>query len=342
MRYATPRGFSHAWTSRKGVTISHANGTLRHYISIARPDHWVKHFFILPGILSALILAPRLLELGTVIFNCLVGLASACLIMSANYVINEWLDAESDRNHPEKINRPGAAGLLKPHWVYFEYGALIVVGMALAYSVNHTFLLASFMLLVSGIIYNVRPIRSKDRVYIDVISEAVNNPIRLMLGWFMISSNTIPPLSLVVSYWAGGAFLMAAKRLSEYSFIVTQKGAEAAGLYRRSFAYYSVKSLTISCFVYALTSSFGIAVFLVKYRAELIFIFPVMIVLFSYYLHLAMQPVSIAQKPETLHKDWRLMVIVVTLVAFAALFAFIDIPLVERLIQSRFVGLNLD
>jgi decaprenyl-phosphate phosphoribosyltransferase len=319
-----------------------ANGNLRHYISIARPDYWVKHVFILPGILAALILAPQLQELGTVIFKCLVGLLSACLISSANYVINEWLDAESDRNHPEKMNRPGAAGLLKAHWVYLEYSGLVVIGMALAYFVNHIFLLASITLLVSGIVYNVRPIRSKDRVYVDVISEAVNNPIRLMLGWFMISSNSIPPLSLVASYWAGGAFLMSAKRLSEYSFIVAREGAEAAGLYRRSFAYYSTESLTISCFVYALTSSFGMAVFLVKYRAELIFTFPVIIVLFNYYLYLAMQPFSIVQKPEALHKDWRLIVIVVTLMASLTLFSFIDIPLAERLIQSRFIGLHLD
>ena len=33
-----------------------------------------------------------------------------------------------------------------------------------------------------GIIYNVKPIRSKDIVFIDVLSESVNNPLRFLLG----------------------------------------------------------------------------------------------------------------------------------------------------------------
>ena len=316
-------------------------GAWIHYLSIARPDHWVKHVFILPGIVLALALAPTL-ETGKIFLNCALGFAAACLIASANYVINEWLDAEDDRNHPEKLSRPSAAGLVQARYVYAEYVLLLAAGMALALTINSVFAVISAAFAVSGVTYNVRPFRTKDRVFLDVISEAVNNPIRLVMGWAMVSSNTVPPLSLIIAYWAGGAFLMAAKRLSEFRFIVQERGVEAPGLYRRSFNYYSVESLTISCFSYALASAFGIAVFLIKYRAEFIFIFPVIIVLFGYYLHLGFQPASVAQKPEHLHRDWRLMALVGVLVAVATACTFVDFPLVERVIQSRFVTLQFE
>lgn len=308
----------------------------RHYVYIARPDHWVKHVFILPGIVIGIALSP-ILPVTNILFNCVVGFVSACLVASANYVINEWLDAASDKHHPEKSSRPAANGLLRAEYVYLEYAILAVLGIGLAYMVNMLFLQVSLALLISGITYNVKPFRTKDKVYVDVLSEAINNPIRLVMGWAMVSSHSIPPVSLVAAYWAGGAFLMAAKRLSEYVFIVSKNGDDAPGLYRRSFVFYSVESLIISCFVYALTSAFGIAVFLIKYRAEFIFTFPVIIVLFAYYLHLGLKPVSVAQKPEHLHNDGRLMFIVLLLVVVSVACAFIDLPQVERIIQSRFV-----
>ena len=34
--------------------------------------------------------------------NIFLGILSICLLASSNYVINEWLDAEFDKFHPEK------------------------------------------------------------------------------------------------------------------------------------------------------------------------------------------------------------------------------------------------
>ncbi|MDR3642628.1 MAG: hypothetical protein P4L74_03320 [Candidatus Doudnabacteria bacterium] len=71
---------------------------LKHYISIARPNHWFKNIFILPGVILATLLTHKSWQ--EVIFNLFVGFLVACLIASANYTINEWLDAEFDRYHP--------------------------------------------------------------------------------------------------------------------------------------------------------------------------------------------------------------------------------------------------
>jgi 4-hydroxybenzoate polyprenyltransferase len=275
---------------------------------------------------------------GTLAVNVLIGFASACLSASANYVINEWLDAEYDRHHPLKLVRPAAAGRLHRTVVYLEYVVLAAVSLALASLVGSLFLAASAVFLISGIAYNVMPLRTKDRVYLDVVSEAVNNPIRLVLGWAMVSSTTVPPLSLFGAFWMSGAFLMAAKRLSEYKFIADRTGA---GMYRRSFRYYTVETLTISCFTYAILAAFFIAVFLIKYREEYVLSFPLIALLFGYYLHLALQPASIAQRPETLHNDRRLLVILAILTTVIGVLSFIDLPSLRDLIRSTFLEIHL-
>lgn len=66
--------------------------------------------------------------------------------------------------------------------VMVEYAVCIVIGIALSLAVNIPFLLTELWLLVMGVLYNVKPIRTKDVVYLDVLSESVNNMIRLLPG----------------------------------------------------------------------------------------------------------------------------------------------------------------
>ncbi len=187
------------------------------YIKIARPDHWFKNVFMLPGTALALVIFPDRHE--HLFFQLLLGLMSTCLIASANYVINEYLDAEFDKFHPIKKNRPSVVGLIHPVYVVIEYCLLGILGLGIAWAVGKLFLFFSILLLIMGILYNVSPIRLKDRVFIDVLSESFNNPIRFFLGWHIVEKNYLPPSSVLLAYWFGGAFLMAVKRYAEYKKI---------------------------------------------------------------------------------------------------------------------------
>ena len=69
---------------------------------------------------------------------------------------------------------------------------------------------------VMGCVYNLPPVRTKDHAYVDVLSEAINNPLRMLVGWYIVTSTVVPPLSLLVSYWMIGCYFMAAKRFAEY------------------------------------------------------------------------------------------------------------------------------
>jgi 4-hydroxybenzoate polyprenyltransferase len=301
---------------------------LADYIRIMRPDHWVKNVFMLPGAAIALLLKHES-PLGFLLPLALAA-AAVCLLSSANYVINEFLDAEFDRHHPIKQFRPSALGLIDGRAVFLEYLALAAVGLAIAARIDALFAVASTMLLVMGVLYNVPPIRTKDRVYLDVISESVNNPLRFVMGWAVVIPATLPPSSVLLAYWFGGAFLMAVKRFSEYRGIGNPAVAAA---YRRSFKYYDESKLLLSSVFYGLNSAFFLGVFLIKYRVEFLLSFPLFAVLFTWYLAIGFKAESAAQNPERLFEEHAFMLFAAFLaVAVVALFV-VDIPAMHMLMQ---------
>ncbi len=304
--------------------------SLTPYIEIARPDHWFKNIFMLPGLILALALGAQIPN--NFIWTLMLGVLSVCLIASANYTINEWLDAKFDRHHPIKKNRPSALGNIKKEFVYLQWLMLAVLGLYLSYLIKIEFFIANAFLLIMGIVYNVNPFRTKDRVYVDVLSEAINNPIRFLLGWYLVIAPLVPPSSVLISYWMGGAFLMTVKRYAEYRFI---SDPNQAGLYRRSFQFYTEEKLLLSAFFYALMSAVFIGVFLVKYRIEFLLTLPLFAILFVWYLYIGMQTNSVSQAPEKLYrkKKFVLFVIILGLVTVGTL--FIELPWLNILLEVR-------
>ena len=146
---------------------------MKNYIKIARPDHWVKNAFIIPGLAIAILLTDFVFS-SDVIVRFILGFMATCFIASANYVINEWLDAEFDKYHPTKKYRPVVSENMKLSLVLIEYAVLIVLGIGLSYMVGKMFMLMELWLLIMGVLYNVKPIRTKDIPYLDVLSESIN------------------------------------------------------------------------------------------------------------------------------------------------------------------------
>lgn len=301
----------------------------RGYISIARPDHWFKNAFLLPGVALGLVLSGEPIR-TQLAFRVLAAFVATSLIASANYTINEWLDAEFDRFHPTKRARPAAATPMSATLVYAQWFVLACLGLAGAYFINVRVFQYELALLIMGLVYNVRPLRTKERPYLDVLSEAINNPIRFMIGWSVVVQAVAPPSSVLIAYWMGGAYLMAVKRFSEYRFI---GDPDRAGLYRRSFLFYNENSLLLSSFFYAMSSCTFLGIFLIKYRVEFILGLPLLVILFVWYLSIGMRHDSIAQRTEKLYTEWKLMVFVALLVAFFTILLFIDIPALDTLVS---------
>jgi len=80
-------------------------------IRVLRPRQWAKNFLLF----VPLLLAHQLQATGK-LGDVAVGFMLFCAVASAGYIFNDLLDLQSDRNHPEKKNRPIAAGNLPvPH-----------------------------------------------------------------------------------------------------------------------------------------------------------------------------------------------------------------------------------
>jgi decaprenyl-phosphate phosphoribosyltransferase len=318
------------------ISSSSLGDAASRYLAIARPDHWIKNVLMIPGVAVALVVAP--ITPSDLVIPLFIGTISLCLAASANYTINEYLDAAYDRFHPVKGKRPGAQGLLDARIVAAQYLALILPSVGLGAIVNAPFALSIVWLLIMGVIYNVPPIRTKDKAYLDTLSESINNPIRFLSGWFIVAPDFFPPSSVLLAYWMGGAFLMGVKRYSEYRGIGDHK---RAALYRRSFEQYTEQSLLLSLFFYAMCSAFFIGIFLIKYRVEFLLTTPLFAALFTLYLAIGMRKNSATQAPEKLYREIALICLATaTFVASIALF-FVDIPFLHGFMEPSIIHFKL-
>ena len=301
--------------------------TLRGHIAIARIDHWFKNVFVIPGIIAAIGVDPSHVS-PHLVQRIVLGLLSVCLVASSNYVVNEVLDAPTDRAHPVKFARPVPSGAVNIPLAYVQWVALMVVGVWAGYGISLNFAITVFVLWVMGCIYNIPPVRSKDLAYVDVLSEAVNNPLRLLAGWFLVGTASVAPASLLLSYWMIGCYFMAMKRHAEYRDIGDPARAAA---YRKSFAHYTEERLLVSIMFYGSAAMLFLGAFIMRYRLELILSFPLIALVMAIYLLLSFKPNSAVQRPEGLYREPRLMAAVLVCSLAIAVLMIVDIPALGRI-----------
>jgi 4-hydroxybenzoate polyprenyltransferase len=310
----------------KGTPTQILVSKVKGYIEIARIDHWFKNVFMFFGVLIAVFNNPLAIGLKHLPILIL-AILSTCLLASSNYVLNEIQDAKFDKFHPKKKYRPIPSGCVEISAAYFEWLALAAIGLALAFSINSAFFYTSLTFWVMGILYNVSPIRLKDIPYLDVLSESVNNPLRLLLGWFAIYPSELPSVSLLLAYWLIGAFFMASKRFSEYRHI---NDSDVAAEYRKSFRYYEEKTLLVSMFFYATLFGLFFGIFILRYHFELILMTPLIAGFISYYVKISFNKESAVQSPERLYREKVLMAYAGLCVLCFFILLFVNIPIMYK------------
>ncbi len=314
---------------RQAVAALSGRPTLHGHLAILRPDHWFKQVFALPGIAAALSDSTGTIP-GGLWGRIIVGFVSLCLVASSNYVVNELLDAPSDLEHPIKRLRPVPSGQVNVPLAYVEWILLMLVGVGLGFLINVPFGLTMAALWVMGCVYNIPPVRSKDLPYLDVLSESINNPLRMLAGWYMTGIDAFAPISLLLSYWFVGCYFMAIKRYAEYNEINDPTRAAA---YRASFSWYTPERLLVSIVFYASASMLFLGAFVMRYRLELILAFPFIALVMAIYLSLAFQPDSSVINPEKLYREPVLMVAVTTCAIIIVVFFFVDIPALDTIFR---------
>jgi len=301
--------------------------TLRGHLRIARADHWVKNVFVLPGVVVALSVDPgRLATLG--VLDAFIGLTALCLITSSNYVLNELLDAPFDLIHPTKSRRPVPSGQVSTPLAYVQWLVLLASGTLLSLRFSTAFTASLAALWVMGCMYNIPPLRTKDIPYLDVLTEAINNPLRFLAGWYMTGITAFPPASLLMSYWMVGCYFMAIKRFAEYRHIGSP-GRSAS--YRKSFHYYTEQRLLVATMFYGAHAMLFFGAFIMRYRLELLLSFPLVALVMAVYLAMGFKADSAAQRPEALYREPALMAAVASCAVAMGVLLFVDVDVLHRI-----------
>ena len=299
----------------------------RAHIAIARLDHSIKNVFVLPGVIIPISVDPALLT-RSLVGRLILAFVSITLIACSNYVLNEVLDAPFDRLHPTKMNRAAARGHVIIPLAYAQWIAMMLAGIAIGLVVGKLFALTAAALWIMGCFYNIPPARTKDIAYLDVLTESVNNPLRMLLGWCAVTSVLVPPVSLLMSYWMIGCYFMALKRFSELREF---NDHAAAGAYRPSFKRYTLESLLASVVFYASAAMLFFGAFIIRYRIELILGFPLVALVMAIYFKLAFKHASSVQNPEKLYREPQLMASFAATVVVMVLLLFVRLPWLEDL-----------
>ncbi len=274
------------------------------YLKAARPERWPRSLAIFVGTASFFLLnreQSAALSLNMILLRSLFIFLLTWAISTANYIINEIVDAPFDIHHPTKKNRPLIRGEIRKFPFLFLGLILSLSSLTAAFLFfNKAFFFSLLALLVAGFIYNLKPIRTKDIPFLDSISESANNPIRFFIGWYAFAqTENFPPLSLIVSWWAFGNFLMVAKRLSEFRFL-----KENAGNYRASLKRYSKISLILGMVISVLFFFAAFFYFALSFKLQsFCYLSPLLFIYFIIFFKHTLQKKEVMEEPERLLKN---------------------------------------
>ena len=180
-----------------------------------RPKQWAKNILLF----AAVVFAGDLGEASLVVTS-LAAFGIFCALSASAYVVNDLVDAERDRMHPTKRNRPIAAGLVPRPLAYVSAVGLAAVGLAMSSLVEPRFFAVSGGYLALTIGYSLW---LKNVLLVDVIALAVGYVLRAAGGAFAIDVTISPWLLLCTILVA--LFIGLTKRRHELLLLDTDASA---------------------------------------------------------------------------------------------------------------------
>lgn len=175
---------------------------MKHYIKLIRPKDWAKNAFLfLP-----LFFAGRLFEADLLLY-VFEGLICFSFVASSIYILNDYRDIEDDRKHPEKKNRPLAAGLVKKNVAFAIAIALLIVGLGWAWLIRDKFF---FVLVIYFLLNLAYSLGLKKIPILDIMIIAIGFVLRVKAGAVIAKVGLSEWLTIMVFLLA--LFMALAKR----------------------------------------------------------------------------------------------------------------------------------
>ncbi len=147
---------------------------MKNYIRLLRPKDWAKNAFIfLP-----LFFAGELLNF-TALLEAFKGFLCFSFVASCIYILNDYRDIEDDKRHPEKCNRPLAAGLINKNVAFAIALLLLVAGLTWAWLIRDKFF---FVLLIYFLLNIAYTFGLKKIPILDIFIIAIGFVLRIKAG----------------------------------------------------------------------------------------------------------------------------------------------------------------
>lgn len=179
-----------------------------------RPRQWTKNFFVL----SALIFSRNFFDSRMLLIS-IAAFVLFCMISGAVYLLNDIVDREKDRCHPEKSKRPIAAGIISLRTALFSLTFLVLTTL-----VGSWFLGLPFFLLILAyfVLQTAYSFYLKHIVIIDVFTITIGFSIRVFAGAMAINIEISSWLAICTFLLA--LFLALNKRRHELIILETDAG----------------------------------------------------------------------------------------------------------------------
>ena len=114
-----------------------------------RPKQWAKSVFLF----AALVFDRKLTNVDAIV-HTVIGVIAFSLVASVVYIINDIADAEADRRHPTKRERPIASGRLSVRTAWIAAIFLLVSGFLVAIWLSPSFAIITFLYMLLNLIYS--------------------------------------------------------------------------------------------------------------------------------------------------------------------------------------------
>ena len=145
-----------------------------HYWQLLRPQQWIKNAFVWAGFLFA-----RVWHDAAIAQQVALAFVAFCLLASAVYIGNDWIDRDADRAHPTKRRRPLADGRIGGAAAGSLALILALAGLALGAWVGADL----FAVLVTYLVLNAAySLRLKRIVIVDVFALSLGFLLRILAG----------------------------------------------------------------------------------------------------------------------------------------------------------------
>ena len=170
----------------------------------------------------------------------ILGFVLLCCASSINYIMNDLMDIEKDKKHPEKLKkRPLASGELSITFALLVLTLLSgIIGFTLIFIIsNWNFAIMIILIIITGQLYNHL---FKRYAFIDILSLSIIYLWRALAGCFLVDVFISPWLFL--SIFEIALFLVIAKRKGDL-MLLNSLGNENATAHKKSYDQYSIKLL---------------------------------------------------------------------------------------------------